>query len=323
MPRYQKISDKIEKVTINNPNNNNKPIIWTNIKNPRSKEIEYLKKQKKGFKKEHLETAHAKHFSQRPKIDTGNKYLFLTLLFPVFKNGKVAAEEINFFIGHGFLFTLHRDKISCLNELFQECQKKQKYLLSYKLESSAILLYEILQELINYSYSLIDRIGADIDQVEESIFSWNQKKAAVQILNIRRNVINMRKIMQNHKNILRRLMTMESSVVSMADIKKYYQNLVDHSKRIWEFSENQKETVEALHDTNQTLQNNHMNRIMKTLTIFTGTIFPLNLIAGLLSMNIKGGMPLLNVDYGFWIIVAFMVVLDLSAWLILKKKGWV
>ncbi|MCX6798373.1 MAG: hypothetical protein NTX66_04165, partial [Candidatus Falkowbacteria bacterium] len=195
-------------------------------------------------------------------------------------------------------------------------------LLSYSFESSAILLYELLDKLINDCYNLIDQNSLSINQVEDVIFSNEPKKAAQQILDLRRNVINIRKIMQNHKNILSRLTEMKSSLVPRADLKKCYDRLVEHSKRIWEMLDNQKEMIEVLGSTNQSLLDNQMTAIMKTLTIFSVIVFPLTLLATIFSMRTQY-TPLVNHDYGFWIIIGIMMLLSLGMLMIFKKKRWI
>ena len=127
--------------------------------------------------------------------------------------------------------------------------------------------------------------------------------------------------MQNHKNILQRLMEMESSLVEKNAIKKYYTGLVDHSKRIWEMLDNQKEMVEVLNNTNESMLNDKMTNIMKTLTIFSVILLPLNLLAVVFGMKTKY-MPIVDQHYGFWIILAIMFICSLIMVAIFSKKKW-
>jgi zinc transporter len=48
------------------------------------------------------------------------------------------------------------------------------------------------------------------------------------------------------------------------------------------------------------------NRSLFVLTIVTVLALPINMIAGLLGMNV-GGIPLAEHAYGFWIVVAIIV----------------
>lgn len=320
MPHYKKIADRIESLKIDNPRNQNAGVFWINIANAGKAEINYLRKHY-NFDLSHLRSAAASVFAQRPIIFRSQKYLFLILHFPSLKDEKVVPAEVDFFIGHGFLVTAHNNNLPALNRFFNLGKKDPNSLLSFSLESSAILLYEILERLIDDCYRLLDNNSLEIKHVEELIFSRQQKEAVERILLLRRNIINIRKIMQNHKNILKELTKMKSSLVDPVAMKKYYESLVEDSKRLWENMDNQKEMVEVLTSTNESLMNNQMNLIMKTLTVFSVVVFPLTLLAAIFGMNaIK--MPLINLDNGFWIIIGIMLLGTIGMIVFFKKKRW-
>jgi magnesium transporter len=60
---------------------------------------------------------------------------------------------------------------------------------------------------------------------------------------------------------------------------------------------------------------------MKTLTIFSVIVLPLNLLAGTFGMNAKY-MPIVNHEYGFWIILGIMLLCSLIMVLIFSRKKW-
>jgi len=70
----------------------------------------------------------------------------------------------------------------------------------------------------------------------------------------------------------------------------------------------------SMHTTEQT------NRSVYLLTVVTVLALPINIIAGLLGMNV-GGIPLAQETYGFWIIVALIVAFTgIAAWFAIFKK---
>jgi magnesium transporter len=321
MSNYKKPSDNIQEIIIDNPKTPNDQLEWINIGSGGKKEIEYLRK-RFNFDMTDLQAASAKTVSQRPRIRRNDNYVFLILHFPIMKEGKIVAEEIEFFLGHGFLVTVHNNHLRELNEFFNYCKKEGDSLLAYKFESSAILLYELLHKLLISCYDLLDKNSIAINNAEKIIFEEEQKKAVTEILSLRRNIVNLRKVMQNHKNIMKKLMVLESSIVPHEEIKKYYNKLIEHSKRIWEILENQKEIIEVLHETNASLLNYKISDIMKTLTIFSVLMLPLTLLAAIFGMNTINGMPLVNNASGFWIVIAVMVTASLCMLLVFERKKW-
>ncbi|MEI6597050.1 MAG: magnesium transporter CorA family protein [bacterium] len=327
MSNFKKISKNIQQVTITNPQKTNY-IDWININNPGKAEIEFLRK-KHNFKLSQLVASSAKSNSQRPIIERESDYIFMILHFPAManssdnkNNGRIVAAEVEFFIGHGFLISLPSAPIEPLNEFFNLCKKDSGSLLSYKFESSAILLYEILSKLLKYSYVLLDNNSITISQTEQTILSEDQKKSAALILNLRHNLINTRKIMQNHKNIIKQLMVMESSIITREHLKKYYGELIDQTKNIWETLENQREMVEVLYASYESLSNYRLNSVMKTLTIFYVIFSSLTLVAAIFGMNVDKNMPFINQQNGFWMVVTIMSSVGLAMLYLFKKKNW-
>jgi len=321
MAQYKKISKNIQQITLDNPRTTNDKLVWLNINNTGKDEIEFLRK-KYNFKLSQLQASLAKATAQRPMVEQGDSYLFIILHFPIFKEGSIVPAEIEFFIGHGYLITIHNNNIPTLNEFFNVCKKGDDSTLAYQYESSAVLLYEILEKLLLNCYSLLDKNSIRINDAEEIIFAQMQKRAVSSILSLRHNIINFRKIMQNHRNIIRKLTQMKSSIILSQQIKAYYNKLIDHSKNIWEILEIQKEMIEVLNNTNESLMNYRLSNIMKTLTIFSVIVFPLSLLAAIFGMNVEDGMPFLGVKNGFWIIVAIMIVSCFFMLLFFEKKKW-
>lgn len=322
MPKYQKISKNIQEVVISGPRDRGK-IRWLNIANAGKDELEYLLRFKQyDFDFHELRASSAKVKAERPMVEKRDKYFFFILHFPVFSGNEIEAVEVDFFISHELLITLHNGKIGALNDFFNTMKKDGGAALANDLSSSSILLYELLKKLILACYEILDQNSAKINEAERIIFSRQQKKAVSRILELKRNIINIRRIVMNYKNILKKIMEMKSGIVSANRLKLFYLYLIDQTKRIWEFSESQKETIEALSDTNESLLNYSINDIIKTLTIFSVIILPLSFIAGVFGMNTVDGMPFVNNPYGFWIILGVMATASLGMLLFFIRKKW-
>ncbi|MCX6794787.1 MAG: magnesium transporter CorA family protein [Candidatus Falkowbacteria bacterium] len=317
---YKRLTDRIEELKIDNPRVASS-IKWVNIINAGKDEIDYLRRNY-NFNLVHLKTAASSVSFQRPMIFKGDGYLCLVLHFPTLKDENIVAGEVDFFVGHGYLITVHNNTLKVLTHFFSLGKKSPDSLLSYSLESSAILLYEVLGHLMDDCFQLLDDSSLKINEIEELIFTRQQKKAVEKIMTFRRNIINIRKIMQNHKNILQSLMEMESSLVEKAAIKKYYSVLVENSKRIWEMLDNQKEMIEVLNSTNESILNDRMTDIMKTLTIFSVIVFPLTLLAAIFGMNAKY-MPFIDHPLGFWMILGIMGFCSIGMVTFFKSKRWI
>jgi len=65
-----------------------------------------------------------------------------------------------------------------------------------------------------------------------------------------------------------------------------------------------------------------MNRTMYALTVVAAILLPPSLVAGLFGINV-GGMPGIDNNAAFWIVVAAVVVLAVVEYICLRKLRWI
>lgn len=292
-----------------------KKFSWINVTKNGEKELEYFRK-KFGFLD--LDLKDCLPPLQRPKLVARPNYLFMILLFPVFdrKTRVLRASEVDFFITPNTLITVNPKEVVPLQEIFGRCQaKKDKY------SNSADLLHKILHELLLSCFPMLVHISNDIDNVENQLRSEFEKGTITEILRIKTNIVNFRKAMQPHKQVIRSLIAEAPKFFPTQKIKIYFENLVSYTKEIWDLLDNYKDTIDALHETNVSLIDFRINVIMKTLTIFSVIVFPLTLLAAVFGMNTPG-MPLANHPYGFWIILTSMIFGALGLLWFFERKKW-
>jgi magnesium transporter len=321
MTKYKKISETIQRLVIDNPSTAKTALTWTDVRNPGKKEIEYLRKHYP-FSLSHLQASSVKSVAQRPQIEKADEYTFLILHFPVFQGENIVAGEVEFFIGPDYIITLHDGVIESLNRFFSLSKKDSNSLRSYEFESPTILLCEMIEKILLDCFLILDKNSTTIAELENMIFDQKSRQAVSKVLLLRRNIINTRKIMQNHKNIIKLLPAIQTGFAPQQTVNRYYNELLDHSKRFWEFLEIQKEMIEVLNATNESMMNYRISDIMKTLTIFSVIVFPLSLFAAIFGMNTISSMPFVENQYGFWIIILLMFTGSMAMLGFFYKKKW-
>jgi magnesium transporter len=289
---------------------------WVNVIQNTEKEIEYLKKE---FGFHPLDLKDCLPPLQRPKLVVRPGYLFMILLFPVFdrKTRILHASEVDFFIAPKKLITVNINELFPLREIFSKCQTKKTNFINL-----TDLLHEILYELLMSCFPMLVHISTDIDNVEAKLRSEFEKGTITEILRIKTNIVNFRKAMQPHKQVIRTLIAEGPKFFPTQKMKIYFENLVNHTKEIWDLLDNYKDTIDALHETNISLIDFRINEIMKTLTIFSVIVFPLTLLAAIFGMNTLGGMPFTSSSYGFWAVVSIMVFGALGLLWFFERKKW-
>ncbi|MFA5125233.1 MAG: magnesium transporter CorA family protein [Patescibacteria group bacterium] len=297
---------------------------WTNIVDAQKEEINYLRKKFK-FNELDLRDSFSKNLAQRPKFYVRNNYCFLILQFPIYnrKTRTVDAEEVDFFISDHSLITCHKNNLPPLVELFNLCLSDKFYREQYLSGNNMMLLYEIIVRLQEYCYPIMDHMSVDIQSIEKNIFDGREREMVREILLTKRNILNFRKIMEAHKGVIQKLGRSSVWYLDSSEMKTFYNDLIEHTKNIWDILSEQKEMIEALEDTNSSLISFKLNDIMRTLTVFSVIVFPLTLLAAIFGMNTIGGMPFVDNPNGFWIIIFIMIVGAICLFFYFKKKRWI
>ncbi|MEA2065047.1 MAG: magnesium transporter CorA family protein [Patescibacteria group bacterium] len=308
---------------IENKISHNKSLRWINITNAKKNEIKYLK-DNFNFTLKNLRDSLSHVRSQRLIIEEHSNYLFLIFHFPVFNKEKneIIGKEIDCFISKNYLITVHNNKNKSLNSLFNLCRKDQDTRDNYMGKDPLFLFYEILNRTFDQCFFILDMLNIKISEVEEKIFSSRQRESIDDILMLKHNIINFSRIMQSHKNTLKKIFQCNNKKIFSSCQIKTYNKLIRTTKDIWEIAQSQKEMIEALEYTNDSMLSYKMGNIMKTLTIFSVIVFPLTLFAAIFGMNTMNGMPFIQNKNGFWIIISVMVAGTILMFLIFKKKKW-
>ncbi|MFA5051718.1 MAG: magnesium transporter CorA family protein [Patescibacteria group bacterium] len=300
---------------------------WINLTNVRQisdPEITYLKK---NFHFHPLNLKDCLMNGQRPKIDVYDDYLFLVMLFPLYNRstGEILSAEIDFFVSRDYLIMVHDNKLEPIVRLFNHMKKtgRDQERDTFLNRNVILVIHDLLNMLLQHCVPMLDNISLDIHQSEKKIFRGKEKEMVGAILAARRNIVNFRRIMQAHKNILKKLSHANRALslypAEKADI--YFNNLIDRSKEIWDALDSFKESIEALYDTNESLISFNLNQIMKLFTSLSVVIFILTLVATVFAAKLPN-TPLVHNTGGFWWLILIEIIVASAVIVVFKKRRW-
>jgi magnesium transporter len=258
---------------------------------------------------------------QRPKVDEYPDYLFGVLHFPVYDKSiqRLNAAELDVFLGNGWLVTLPAVELLPVTRLFHRCQEDEELREQLFSKGSGYLLYHILDDLFDYCFPILDKIGHKLDAVEDDMFEERAEDVVRDLSNVKQEIISYRKIIKPERSTLR-LLERQIERFLPEDLELYFDDIVDASERIWDLLDNYKEVVEALEDTNESVISHRQNDVLRVLTVVTVILLPLTLITGIFGMNVH--FPGFESAAAFWVIVGFMVGLVVALTAFFRLKRW-
>jgi len=262
---------------------------------------------------------------QRPKVDVytedGDAYLFTVLHFPVYDKaiGRLNAGELDVFLGADYLVTLPTVELKPVSRLFRRCADNEEFRANLFRRGSGRLFYEVLDDLYDYCFPILDKIGYKLEQVDEELEDGDSKELVRDIHKVKQEIISYRKIIKPQRPTLRQL---ERGVERFLpeDLELYFDDIVDASERIWDLLDNYKEVVEALESTNESVINHRQNDILYVLTIFIVVLTPLTFITGFFGMNVH--FPGFNSEPAFWGSLVLMLAVSIGMIGFFRWKRW-
>jgi magnesium transporter len=259
---------------------------------------------------------------QRPKIDEYPEYLFGVLHFPVYDKAiqRLNAAELDFFLGSDYLVTLPNVELLPVTRLFHRCEEDERLREELFAKGSGRLLYEVLDDLFDYCFPILDKIGHKLDSVEDDMFERRAEDVVRDLSNVKQEIISYRKIIKPERTTLR---TLERRVERFLpeELDLYFDDIVDAAERIWDLLDNYKEVVEGLESTNESVISHRQNDVLRVLTVFSAILLPLTLVASVFGMNVA--FPGEGTETAFWVVVAGIVAVGAGLLAFFRSKRWI
>jgi magnesium transporter len=265
---------------------------------------------------------------QRPKIEEypEERYLFAILHFPVYDKAiqRLNAAEVDIVLGPDYLVTLPNVELLPVSRLFRRCQEDDAYREQLFAKGSGRLLYEVLDDLFDYCFPILDKIAHKLDRIEDDVFEGRAEDVVRDISNVKQEIISYRKIIKPERPTLR-LLERRVEQILPEELELYFDDIVDSAERVWDLLDNYKEVVEALESTNEAVLAHRFNDVLRILTVFSIVFLPATLIASLWGMNVGlpgGGEPPSSPTTDFWIIIATSVAVVVGMLGFFRYKRW-
>jgi magnesium transporter len=279
-------------------------LTWIHLTAPTAQEASQLQS-RFGWHPLDLEDVLSKR--QRPKIDEYPEYLFGILHFPVYDKTvqRLNAGELDVFLGPGYLVTLPAVELLPVTRLFQRCYDDAELRESLFGKGSGYLLYHVLDDLFDYCFPILDKIGHKLDTIEDEMFEGRSEEVVRDISNVKQEIISYRKIIKPERATLR-VLERHTRRFLPEELEVYFDDIVDAAERIWDLLDNYKEVVEGLESTNESVISHRQNDILRVLTIFSVVLLPLTLLTGIFGMNVR--FPGFGGETAWWAVLGAMVV---------------
>jgi magnesium transporter len=256
---------------------------------------------------------------QRPKFEEFENCLFLVLKMLRYDKEKkmIYAEQLSLVLGDTFLLTF-QEQPGDVFEPVRERIRKQKA----RIRASGIdyLAYALLDTVVDNYIFIIERLGEQIEDIEEEVLEKAEPAVMEKINAFRREMNFLRKSVRPAREAIIQLSKLDSELINdqTAPFLKDLQDLITQAS---EAIDTYRDMLSDQLNLYNSVVGNRMNDIMKVLTIFAAIFIPLTFIAGIYGTNFEY-LPELKFKYSYFFFWGILLSVAGVMLLYFKKKKW-
>ncbi|MCB0775459.1 MAG: magnesium/cobalt transporter CorA [Chitinophagaceae bacterium] len=258
--------------------------------------------------------------NQRPKLDETENTIFclLNMLYYDDENFSVEQEQISIVLCKNTVISFQEDP---RRDVFNTVREKLKMSNTKLRQGSAeYLCYTLLDTIVDHYFLVMEKLGGRIEDVEEVVARGHNPRAITDITNLRKELIILKRNFIPVREVVNGFIRSESDLLEDR-YTKYYKDVYDHIIQAIDLLENYRDVIVSLQDLHINNVNLKMNEVMKVMAIVTCLLAPATVIGGIFGMNFEN-VPLLKDHWGFWIAMAFMLIIPLWMLRIFRSRGW-
>jgi magnesium transporter len=290
-------------------------VVWVDVQDPGPEALAMLEEEF-GFHPLALEDV--SKGQQRPKLDEYRGYLFLVAYSVVAGSGggEPRTLEVSLFVGRNYVVSAHRGRVPALEDAYARWTRGGTLLR----EGVGFLVYVVLDAMIDAYFPVVDSIANEIDETELEMFTRLRPENVQRLLRLQRQIVTLRRVLHPLREVFDVLLRHDRPVVA-ASTHVYLKDVLDHSVRMVDVLDGEREMVASALEAHLTIVSNRLNMTMKTLSLITVVVAIFGATFGAWGMNFSQ-VPFADEPWGFWGVVAGSLALVAIVLGLAWRRGW-
>lgn len=187
------------------------------------------------------------------------------------------------------------------------------------MRSTVALLVHLMHDQGDVLVNIVRGTTSRVDGIEDKLLSGRMETKRADLGTLRRLLVRLQRLLAPEPAALFRLLRKPPAWIDEEDLQDLRQSTEEFNLALSDMATLQ-ERIKLLQEEIAGRVAEANNRSLFVLTVVTVLALPINIIAGLLGMNV-GGIPLADHPHGFWIVVAIIITFTLLAgWVAIQKQ---
>ncbi len=258
----------------------------------------------------------------RIKLEEYDSYLFLVIRTSRFDEGTPDPYDLRTcnlycFLGPHYLVTVHDAPVRAVDEVRRRLEATPDVLA----RGAEMVAHAVIDWAVDEFLPMVDRVDDLVDELEERVVERSDEHAIEEIFALKRLVVQLRRHLAPLREALNVLTNRPHACIAPT-AQLYFRDVYDHTIRVVEALESERDLLTTVLDTYLTQVSNRMNRVMKQLNLVATISLPLVVVGGAFGMNFDR-IPMAHSPWGFFGAIGLMALLAAGLFLFLRTRRWV
>jgi magnesium transporter len=262
---------------------------------------------------------------QRPKLEQFGPVHFLVLRTARYVPHRELTEtsqvvetgQMMVFIGERFVITVRHGDASELGQVRHKLETERAALLE---QGPWAVAYAVTDRVVDLYLEVADQIEADLDIIEESVFSRDSGSPIQAIYQMKRELVEFRRAVVPLQRPLAAIASKQSGLVPN-EIRRYFRDVQDHLTRTVEQVASYDDLLNSILQARLAQVTVDQNDDMRKFAAWAGIATIWTAAAGIEGMNFKH-MPELKWVYGYPGFWTLLLLLSFFLYRAFRRNGW-
>jgi magnesium transporter len=290
-------------------------VVWIGLFEP---SYELLRRVQAQFGLHDLAIEDAENAHQHPKLEQYGEALFIVARTAQIVDGRVAFGETHLFVGRGYVVSVRHGASTSYADIRHRCESRPSVLS----HGEDYIVYAILDFIVDNYLPVLETIHAEVDAIEDEVFSSTEGRVDVQRLYmLRRDLLRLRNVAVPLVEVCRRLERTEGTPIDPA-MQPLFRDVSDHLVRVEEEIDALREVLAFAFEASLMRGQAQQNAITRRLAAWAAILAVPTAIAGIYGMNFEN-MPELKWKYGYFLIIGAILAICATLYVRFRQTGWI
>ncbi len=256
------------------------------------------------------------HEQRRSKYERYPGHAFLVLhALDTATEADLDTLAVRIFVRPGLVVSVHHTPLTSLDRVDRMVLREAERVG----QGADRVIHAIVDAIVDEFMHLLDGWEQQLDTLEHQVAVQRDLRVTDQFIQLRRNLLVLRRIMLPQQEVVKRLMDSPETT----DIGRiYYRDVLDHMDAIADTAALHVEVCAGSLQVQAERANERLNKVMKYFGVVSTLLLPMTVISGIFGMNFDV-IPSAHAAYGFWTAIGMMLSSALVLLWWFRRRRWI